>query len=70
MAAACEQADAGKLVLGGAFGDPVEGGYLIWKDTTVEAVEDFVKKDPYFTSGLVKSYTIKPFNVTVRASQD
>ena len=30
------QADKGKIALAGAFGDPVEGGYLIFKNSTAE----------------------------------
>lgn len=41
----------------------------VYRELIVQAVEEFVQKDPYFTSGLVDSYTIKPFNVVIKASQ-
>jgi len=35
----------------------------------MQAVEEFVQGDPYFTSGLVMSYSIKPWNVIIHAAQ-
>jgi len=70
LAVASKQAEEGKLILAGPYGDPViVGGFMIWKDTSAQAVEEFVQGDPYFTSGLVMSYSIKPWNVIIHAAQ-
>ncbi len=36
LVASCVQAEEGKIALGGPFGDPVEGGYIIFKNSTAE----------------------------------
>ena len=33
------QADKGKIALAGPFGNPVEGGYLIFKNSTAEVIQ-------------------------------
>ncbi|KAG2497806.1 hypothetical protein HYH03_004077 [Edaphochlamys debaryana] len=60
-----KQAEAGKMVLGGAFGESPEGALFVFRDTTAEEVEKFVQADPYVQNGLVPSWKIKPYAVVV-----
>lgn len=67
----CMQAEAGKLVFGGAYNPNttdvgiVEGALFIFKDATPADIEAFVAADPYVVGGLVPSWSIKPYNVVV-----
>lgn len=65
LSAARQKLDAGKLVMAGAAGDPVEGAVFIFKDITKEEIEEFVKSDPYVLNGLVPDYNIKTYAVVV-----
>eukprot|EP00955_Chlamydomonas_euryale_P093482 364787-Chlamydomonas_euryale.AAC.20 len=43
--------------MGGAFGDPPEGGLLLFKpDVAVAEIEAFVAADPYVKNGLVTAW--------------
>lgn len=55
----------GELLLGGALADPVDGALLIFRAKDAQPVEEFVRKDPYVTNGLVKRWDIRPWNVVV-----
>jgi len=63
--AARAQAQAGKLLIAGAAGDPVDGGLFVFQNTTKEDIEAFVKADPYVKADLVSSWDIRPFNAVV-----
>jgi len=65
LAAAKAKADAGKLLLGGAFGEKPDGALFIFKDITNKEIEDFVAADPYIKAGLVVKWAIKPYTVVV-----
>jgi uncharacterized protein len=65
LGAAKQHLEAGKLVMAGAAGDPVDCGVFIFKNMTAEEVEQFVKVDPYVINGLVTSWTVKPYMVAV-----
>jgi len=56
-------AKRGELLLGGALADPVDGAILAF--TTNEAVEQFVKADPYVTNGIVTSWDVRQWSVVV-----
>lgn len=55
----------GKLILGGALADPVDGAVLLFRVPDPAAVEEFVRQDPYVESGIVKSWRIRPWTVVV-----
>ncbi len=55
----------GRLVLGGAFADPVDGAVLVFKVDGREDVEEFVQKDPYVAGGLVTNWRVRPWTVVV-----
>lgn len=56
--------ERGELVLAGALPDPYDRALLIWTAPR-EAIESFVEQDPYVKQGLVKNWTIRPWNVVV-----
>jgi uncharacterized protein YciI len=55
--------DAGRILLAGATGDPVDGGALAWEGVTAEHVAAFVAADPYMTAGLIVSHRIEPWTL-------
>jgi uncharacterized protein YciI len=54
----------GELLLGGAISDPV-GALLIFQADSRDAVDRFVRADPYVAQGLVKGWKIRPWAVVV-----
>ena len=55
--------DDGRLLLGGAIGDPPHGGLLVFSgDADVEA---FAREDPYVREGIVTAFRVEPWNVVV-----
>jgi uncharacterized protein len=56
--------DEGKLVLGGAIGDPPHGGVLVF--TADADVGEFVDADPYVAEGLVTAHRVEPWNVVIQ----
>jgi uncharacterized protein len=60
--AACER---GELALAGAFSDPADTALLVWSTEDRSVVEAFAAADPYVRNGLVRSWTIREWNVVV-----
>ena len=57
--------DDGKLLQGGAIGDPPHGGVLVFgPDADVEA---FAREDPYVREGIVTGWRVEPWNEVVSA---
>ncbi|GMH43388.1 hypothetical protein BSKO_11310 [Bryopsis sp. KO-2023] len=65
LGAAKEKLENGKLVMGGACGDPVDGALFIFKASTKQEIEEYVAADPYVQNGLVTKWSIKPYIVAV-----
>ena len=64
-------ADEGKMLLGGAFGDPPSGALFVIKGKSKSSIEEgFVKKDPYVENGLVTGYSIEPWTPIVGCKAD
>jgi uncharacterized protein YciI len=57
--------DEGKLVQGGALGDPPHTGMLVFRVDDAAEVEAFAQADPYVREGLVTAWRIEPWNVVV-----
>lgn len=57
------QKEAGRVVMAGAFGDPILGGAIAWHGATREEIEEFVRDDPYQAAGLITEYRIEPWNL-------
>ena len=55
----------GLIAMAGPLGDPPDGGLLIFRAASVDAVEDFVRADPYVTSGIVTGWRVRPWNVVI-----
>jgi uncharacterized protein YciI len=55
--------DAGRILMAGAYGDPISGGAIVWKGATPDEIEAFVQGDPYLEAGLIVSYRIEPWNL-------
>ena len=62
---AWEYADRGELLLGGALDEPMDASVLVFRCTSRDTVEQFVKRDPYVTNGLVASWRIRPYKTVV-----
>ncbi|KAJ6645534.1 hypothetical protein Bhyg_00740 [Pseudolycoriella hygida] len=57
----------GKLLLGGAFGDPIHSASAIFKTDTKEDIEKFVQADPYVQQGLVTEWKIREWTGVIGA---
>jgi uncharacterized protein YciI len=54
---------SGRMILGGALGDPLHGGVFVFRDTDPAAIETYVQGDPYVAAGLVAAWRIEPYMV-------
>ena len=59
------QAEEDKMVMAGAFADPVDGALFIFKNVPREEIDAYVQSDPYVVNGLVTGWKIKPWTVVV-----
>ena len=59
-----ESKASGELIAAGAFGDPPSGALLILREDADP--ESFVKGDPYFAAGLLRSWRAERWTVAVR----
>ena len=57
--------ERGELALAGAFADPSDQALLVWSTEDRSVVEAFAEADPYVRNGLVRSWTIREWNVVV-----
>lgn len=55
--------DAGRILMAGAIGDPINGGAMAWSGATPTEIEAFAQGDPYMAAGLIRSYRIEPWNL-------
>jgi len=56
--------ERGELLLAGALADPYDRAVLVWTAPR-EIVERFAESDPYVVHGLVRSWTIRAWNVVI-----
>ena len=61
--------DRGHLVMGGAFANPVDGAVLVFRAEDPSVVEDFARKDPYVTNGVVTNWRVREWTVVVGGEQ-
>ena len=54
---------AGRIVMAGALGDPLDGGAIVFRNVDPEHVEQFVAGDPYRQAELMTAYTVRPWNL-------
>jgi len=55
----------GEVSIAGALGNPPDGALLIFRAETPSAVEDFARRDPYVTNGLITRWRVRLWNVVV-----
>ena len=55
----------GKLVMAGAWNDPIDGGLLVFRANSREEVEAVMRDDPYTQAGLFLDTRIREWNVVV-----
>jgi uncharacterized protein YciI len=55
----------GELMLAGAFNEPADRALLVWSTEDEDVVRRFVESDPYVRNGLVKSWSIRKWNVVI-----
>ena len=61
---ATEYFNEGYLILGGAI-DAASEAVLVFKADTDKIVEAFAQNDPYVKTGLIKSWSVKKWNVVI-----
>jgi uncharacterized protein YciI len=57
--------DEGRLLMGGAVGDPPHGALFVLRLADARQAEAFVADDPYIAAGLVTSWRVEPWTVAV-----
>jgi len=55
--------DQKKMVLAGAYTEPLDGALLIFKVDSAAEVEQFTQADPYVQNSLVSKWRIREWNV-------
>lgn len=53
--------DRGDLLLAGALAQPVDAALLIFRANDASVAEDFARRDPYVTAGLVTRWHVRPY---------
>lgn len=62
---ASDARERGELILAGAVGDPIDGALLLFRSDDASVAETFARNDPYVVSGLVTSWTVRPWHVVI-----
>jgi uncharacterized protein len=55
--------DDGRIVIGGAIGDPPHAGMIAFRVEDPSEIQAFVDADPYTAAGLVTSWRVEPWTV-------
>ena len=55
----------GEMSMAGALGSPPDGALLVFRSETPSVAEDFARRDPYVTNGLITRWRVRPWNVVV-----
>jgi len=62
--------EKGKLLLGGAFQDPLDSAAIIFQGMSKSEVETFAKNDPYVLHGLVTEWKVREWLVVIGSKAD
>ena len=54
-----------EIALAGALGDPPDGALLVFRAASSASAEEFARRDPYVTHGLVTRWRVRPWAVVV-----
>ncbi|GIW05641.1 MAG: hypothetical protein KatS3mg060_0446 [Dehalococcoidia bacterium] len=57
----------GKVVMAGAWADPLDGALIIYRAETRDEVDEMMDNDPYCRAGLWTGRTVREWNVVVGA---
>jgi uncharacterized protein YciI len=60
-----EAHNRGDMVLAGALVEPADTALIIFHCADKYIAEDFARRDPYVVNGLVKKWSVRPWNVVV-----
>ncbi len=60
----------GKIVLAGALADPADAALIIFRCADRSVAEEFARRDPYVSNGLVKKWAVRPWTVVVGPQPD
>jgi uncharacterized protein YciI len=60
---AAQSESRGELILAGALGE--RGSAFLFLSENTDLIEEFVKNDPYFKGGLIRSYKILPWATVI-----
>jgi len=55
----------GELLLAGALDHPTDSALLVFRTAEKRVVEDFARRDPYVTNGLVTRWEVRPWTVVI-----
>lgn len=65
LALAQAAADAGELILGGAFDQPADASMLVFRGPNPEVAERFAAADPYVRHGVISQWRVRPWTVVI-----
>ena len=57
--------ERGEIIMARALGDPPQKALIVFHATDGVVAERFAQNDPYVTNGLVKSWSVQPWNVVI-----
>ena len=57
--------ERGQIVMAGALGDPPNGAMLVFRADSPAPAEEFARRDPYVTNGVVTAWQVRPWTVVV-----
>jgi uncharacterized protein len=57
--------ERGELVLAGALAEPADGAVIVFRGLSAELAENFARKDPYVTNGLVRSWRVRKWMTVI-----
>lgn len=65
LAYASKLKEEGKIIAGGAFDPASEGGLILFRAESAEAVREMLEEDPYTKAGLFEESKILPWNIVI-----
>ena len=57
--------DRGELLLAGALTDPADRALLVFRSLDKSVAEDFARRDPYVTNGLVTRWQVREWGQVI-----
>ena len=58
--------EEGKVMMGGAWADPVDGALIIFRAESLAEVQRMIEEDPYHQHGLWPAVRIREWNVAIQ----